>query len=79
MKKISKAIKAFFRVKYRVSIQYNGDTEPRHAYYLDLKLTRNLVKAAGKVPYWCIYRTGPFLLPERPIDCSTWHEKGGVQ
>jgi hypothetical protein len=73
--KISKTMKFLkilrhpFRVKYRLSVLYSGDFEPRHNYGTDRALLRRIARNTQDISeYWSLYKSGPLGLPEREVD-----------
>lgn len=69
MKKITAFLRRPFRVSYRLSVLYHGETVPRHTYGNDGHLLlRRARTAEGRCHYWTLYKTGPFGLPEREVD-----------
>lgn len=77
MKKIFKFIRNAFRVQYRLTVFYTGDSEPRHTYGIDGRLLRRMARNTEQISdYWTLYKRGPLGLPEREIDC---YMKGDVQ
>lgn len=77
MKKIINLLRRPFRVQYRLSVLYNGDTDVRHTYGTDGKLMRRLARNTEKIcNYWSLYKKGPFGLSEREVD---FYMKGDTQ
>ena len=75
--KIVSLLKRPFRVSYRLTVLYKGDYEPRHTTNTDGRLLRNMARNTQDLAdFWTLYKTGPFGLPEREIDC---YMKGDVQ
>lgn len=74
--KTQRKIKKLFRVQYRLTVLYSGDTKPRNIYSTDGNLLRRMAKRMD-ADYWTLYKRGPFNLPERWVDkgCA----KGGKQ
>ena len=76
MKKSASTFKRLFRVQYRLTALYRGDTQPRNAYSTNGTLLRRMAKRMD-ADYWTLYKTGPFFLPEREADRG--YKKGGAE
>jgi hypothetical protein len=69
MKKILNILRRPFRVQYRLSVLYRGETTPRQHYGLNGRMLRNMAKSTEKISiYWTLYKRGPFGLSERVVD-----------
>lgn len=75
MKKLASTIKKLFRVNYRLTVQYRGESKPRNIHGLNGKLLRNMGRNMD-VQFWALYKTGPLGLAERKVAGSDW-EGGG--
>ena len=70
MKKIISKIRRLLRVEYRLSVMYKGSSKPEHNYCRSRRLiTRRAAALIDTADYWTLYKTGPFFLPEREVDC----------
>ena len=70
IKKIIGIIKHPFFVQYRLSVLFHGETELRHTYGINgLLLRRMSWNKEDMIDFWTLYKSGPFGLPEREVDC----------
>lgn len=69
MKKLINILRHPFRVNYRLTVLYEGDTKFRNTYSSNVRLLRNMARNTEEIShFWSIYKSGPFGLPEREID-----------
>ena len=72
MEKLISLLRKPFRVQYRLTVFYTGDSEPRHTYGCDGRLLRRMARNTEQISdYWTLYKRGPLGLPEREVDCYT--------
>lgn len=67
MKLLSK-IKRLLFVQYRLTVYYHGEQHPRNIYSTNRQILISLANHTG-AHSWSIYKSGPFGLPEREVDC----------
>lgn len=63
-------LRRMFRVQYRLSVLFEGETTPRHTYGKDGMLLRRMAHSTANAQYWTLYRKGPLWLPEHEVDSS---------
>lgn len=61
-------ISKLFSTRYRLSVQFRGDGNMWHTCHTSRKYIREMAKHLANVESWTLYKTGPFVLPERPVD-----------
>ena len=71
---ILRFIKRLFRVQYRLSVYFDGETEPRNTYGTKGRLLVKMAKSMNAC-YWSLYKSGPFFLAEREINKGMKGEK----
>lgn len=58
-----------FRVQYRLTVLYRGDTHPRHSYGTSRRTLRRMAVSTQDISlYWSLYKSVPLFLPEREVD-----------
>lgn len=60
-------LRRLLRTRYRLSVLHRGDGRYRSTYGLDGRLLRRMAENMDDAEQWTLYKTGPFLLPERPV------------
>lgn len=69
MKKLISILRHPFRVNYRLTVLYEGDTKFRNTYSSNVRLLRKMAHHTEEIAlFWSIYKSGPFGLPEHEID-----------
>lgn len=68
MKNFINFFRMIFRVQYRLSVLYRGETEFRHIYAAKSAMLKRMARSLSDVQYWSLYKEGPFGLPERKVD-----------
>lgn len=70
MKNLISIIRKPFRVRYRLAVLYTGESDVRNIAGINRRLLLHMAhKAENLCEYWTLYKTGPFFLPEREVDC----------
>ncbi len=70
MRKLINILRHSFRVSYRLSVLYTGETEMRHTTNRNGKELRRMARNTEDIcDFWTLYKQGPFWLPEREVDC----------
>ena len=64
--KIISILKRPFWVQYRLTVIVKGKT--MNTYGIDRKMLTKMGRNTLGAEYWCLYKTGPFGLPEREVD-----------
>lgn len=72
-------IKDLFVIEYRLTVLYRGEGTPEHIRHRSRRILKAIAKNLHGYQYWSLYKRGAMGLPERLIDCSDWHKKGGVR
>lgn len=74
MKKITAFLRSALAVRYRVAVIVRGRCF--NASGTDRRKLISLAQRTEDMSFWTLYKSGPFGLPEREIDC---YMKGDVQ